>query len=222
MKNVTPWHEPPSLLQPRSHFSSLHIGHEFLCHGGIGKFGCALDDFIKIDLKTFQWQAINISNPKEGPQHVSSGALCLVAFNQRQTLTLDETSPVLWDYVRCEIKKEGIYVFGGLKGEQLDHEVEDTNLYCLSIGSSVHTWEKLTTSGPSPIARYQHSMHFIRQSNIMLVLGGRALRGRQSLQLASDYIQDTSVLNLLTMEWSLIEIRGYSLTGVYGFSSCIN
>ena len=77
-----------------------------------------------------------------------------MAFSQRQTLTLDETSPVLWDYVRYEIKKEGIYVFGGLKGEQLDHEIEDTNLYCLSIGSSVHTWEILTTTGPSPIARY--------------------------------------------------------------------
>ena len=50
MKNMTPWHKPPSLLKPRSHFSSLLIGHEFLCLGGIGKFGCALADFIKVDL----------------------------------------------------------------------------------------------------------------------------------------------------------------------------
>ena len=64
-------------------------------------------------------------------------------------------------------------------------------------------------------------MHFIRQSNLMLILGGRALRGRKSIQLTSDYIQETSVLNLFTMEWSVIEMRGYSLTGFYGFSSCV-
>ena len=114
--------------------------------------------------------------------------MCLIALNQRTTLTLDEVSPVLWDYVRYEIAKEGIYVFGGLKGEQLDHEIEDTNLYCLSIGSRVHTWEKLKTRGPTPLARYQHSMHFIRHANLMLILGGRALRGRQSLSMTSDYI----------------------------------
>ena len=26
---------------------------------------------------------------------------------------------------------------------------------------------------------------------------------------------------MLTMEWSLIEMRGYPMTGVYGFSSCV-
>ena len=80
--------------------------------------------------------------------------MCLIALNQRKSLTLDEMSPVLWDYVRNEIAKEGIYAFGGLKGEYLDHEDEDSNLYCLSIGYRIHTWEKLKTRGPNPVARY--------------------------------------------------------------------
>ena len=49
------WHDPERLLQPRSHFSSMLIDKEFLCHGGIGKFGSALDEFVKVNLETFQW-----------------------------------------------------------------------------------------------------------------------------------------------------------------------
>ena len=53
IKFKTAWHRPESLLQPRSHFSSLLIDKEFLCLGGIGKFGYALDDFIKVNLETY-------------------------------------------------------------------------------------------------------------------------------------------------------------------------
>ena len=61
--------------------------------------------------------------------------MCLVAYDQRKVLTLDEVSPVLWAFVRNEIAGEGIYVFGGVKGEAQNHEDEDPTLYRLSIGS---------------------------------------------------------------------------------------
>ena len=222
IKFKTAWHRPESLLQPRSHFSSLLIDKEFLCLGGIGKFGYALDDFIKIDLETFRWQAIQISNPQDGPRHVSSNAMCLVAYDQRKVLTLDEVSPVLWAFVRNEIASEGIYVFGGVKGEAQNHEDEDPTLYRLSIGSTVHKWEKPATTGPQPVARYQHSMHFLREPNLLLIVGGRSLRGEESMKRNSDYINDTSVLDMLTMEWSIIKLHGYPLKGAYGFASCCN
>ena len=111
------WHKPERLLQPRSHFASLLVDREFLCLGGIGKFGSALDDFIKVNLETLQWQAVKVSNPQDGPGHVSANAMCLIAHDQRKHLALDEVSPVLWAFVRNEIAHEGLYVFGGVKGE---------------------------------------------------------------------------------------------------------
>ena len=36
----------------------------------------------------------------------------------------------------------------------------------------------------------------------------------------SDFVTDTSVLNMLTMEWSTIPLAGYPLKGIYGFASC--
>ena len=101
--------------------------------------------------------------------------MCLVAYKERDVLRLDALSEIHWDLVTQEISKEGIFVFGGIKGEVPDPRVLDNNLYMLSFGGKHHTWSIVETTGPQPEARYQHSMHFLRQSNMLILIGGRRL-----------------------------------------------
>ena len=75
---------------------------------------------------------------------------------------------------------EGIFVFGGVKGQKPNYDSYDDNLYRLTIGSKEHKWSVVKTSGPKPQARYQHSMHFIRKANLLLIIGGRKIGYKKS------------------------------------------
>ena len=68
-------------------------------------------------METKQWSDLYITNPKEGPGALHSSAMCLVAYKEREVLQLNRISEIKWDHVTQEIEKEGIFVFGGLKGE---------------------------------------------------------------------------------------------------------
>ena len=65
-------------------------------------------------------------------------------------------------------------------------------------------------------------MHFLRHSNIIILIGGRRL---QDLTVSNDhdaeFIRDTHVLNMRTLEWSVIEFYHMNLGGIYNFSSCL-
>ena len=80
--------------------------------------------------------------------------MCLVAYKEREVLQLSNVSEIQWDHVTQEIQKEGIFVFGGQKGEQPDSRFKDNRLYMLSIGQKRHSWSILKTHGRSPEARY--------------------------------------------------------------------
>lgn len=89
----------------------------------------------------------------------------------------------------------------------------------LSIGQKRHTWSVLKTNGRSPEARYQHTMHFLRHSNSILVVGGRKLGERNSTDLNAEFIRETHVLNVHTLDWSSLAIPG--LPSMYNFASCL-
>ena len=73
---------------------------------------------MSINLETREWKELPITNPEEGPGFVSSSAMCLVAYAERDELTLNYLSEVHWDLVNKEIYQEGVFVFGGVKGHQ--------------------------------------------------------------------------------------------------------
>ena len=83
-----------------------------------------------------------------GPGHVYSSAMCLAAYTERDTLSLNHLTEIHWEFVTRQITLEGIYVFGGIKGEQADTRIKDTNLYRLSIGEKVNSWSIVETTGP--------------------------------------------------------------------------
>ena len=64
--------------------------------------------------------------------------MCLVAYKERDTISLHKLSEIHWASVKQEIVIEGIFVFGGVKGETPDVRITDTNLYMLTIGTRNH------------------------------------------------------------------------------------
>ena len=81
-----------------------------------------------------EWKELKITNRQDGPGHVNSSAMCLVAYEEREHIKLHSLSKIQWERVGKEIHLEGIYVFGGLKGEVPDIKIQDNNMYRLSIG----------------------------------------------------------------------------------------
>ena len=147
--------------------------------------------------------------------------MCLVAYQERDRLELDYLSDIKWDLVTQEIQLEGIFVFGGVKGTKPDTKVRDANLYRLTIGNRKHTWSVVETTGPQPEARYQHAMHFLRASNILILVGGRRLGIKETSDMDAEFIRETHVLNMHTLEWSILAYVGAPLEGMYNFSSCM-
>ena len=99
--------------------------------------------------------------------------------------------------------------------------IEDNNLYMLSIGKRKHSWSIVKTTGPQPKSRFQHSMHFLRESNMMIMVGGRLI-GEKTASLDAEFIQDTHVLNVKTLEWSILQFTGPKIPAMYNFSSCLS
>lgn len=62
-------------------------------------------------------------------------------------------------------------------------------------------------------------MHFLRQSNSILLIGGRKLGERVSTDPSAEFIKDTHVLDLHTLDWSRITVPG--LPSLYNFASCL-
>ena len=146
--------------------------------------------------------------------------MCLVAYNERDIVALDRLSDIKWDQVTQEIILEGIYVFGGLKGMIPNNSIQDNKLYRLSIGTKKHEWSVVETKGPQPVARFQHAMHFLRHSNLVILLGGRRLGDTSNNDMNAEFIKETHVLNLRTLEWSVLSFTGNELPGIYNFASC--
>ena len=65
-------------------------------------------------------------------------------------------------------------------------------------------------------------MHFLRSSNLIVLVGGRRLQDTAfSNDHDAEFIQDTHVLNMRTVEWSLVVFQNFKLGGIYNFSSCL-
>ena len=65
-------------------------------------------------------------------------------------------------------------------------------------------------------------MHFLRSANTIVLIGGRRLGEQKSSDINAGFIKDTHVLNMRTLDWSVIKFSGFDLTGIYNFASCIH
>ena len=85
-------HKPDRLLSERRYMTTLLIGQKFLCLGGVNKQGYGLKDLLCIDMESRQWVEMNTKG--DHPGFMQSGAMCLVAYQERKTLRLDKLSEI--------------------------------------------------------------------------------------------------------------------------------
>ena len=63
-------------------------------------------------------------------------------------------------------------------------------------------------------------MHFLRHSNLIILLGGRRLGDAPNQDISAEFIKETHVLNMRTLEWAILKYTGPQLPGIYNFTSC--
>ena len=54
-------------------------------------------------METKEWKELQIENREQGPGPIHSTAMCLVAYQERDVLSLHELSEIKWDLVTQEI-----------------------------------------------------------------------------------------------------------------------
>ena len=64
-------------------------------------------------------------------------------------------------------------------------------------------------------------MHFLRSSNLLILVGGRRCGSITGTDLNAEFIKETHILNVKTLEWSILQFAGTPLAGMYNFASCL-
>lgn len=122
---------------------------------------------------------------------------------------------------------DGVYIFGGKDNNGLP-----TNLlqkFSIVPHNNTFKIETPQTVGITPIERFGHAMHFLRQGLKLVVYGGRndslfTAYGNSllsSLRLGSNSLDDISILNLKYMAWCRVKVGFTSPSQRYNFSSFV-
>jgi Galactose oxidase, central domain len=53
------------LLEPRKYFAGFFLNDTFYCHGGIDTKGKILNEFISVNLNTFEWKYVENHSKKK-------------------------------------------------------------------------------------------------------------------------------------------------------------
>ena len=67
-------------------------------------------------------------------------------------------------------KEEGVYFFGG----QEENGNINNEIRILKIGMKPCKWIIPETKGSKPEGRYLHSMHYMKQQNVLIIYGGKS------------------------------------------------
>ena len=62
-------------------------------------------------------------------------------------------------------------------------------------------------------------MHFLQNSNSVVLVGGRLLGQKISTDTSAEFIRETHVLNVHTLDWCSLTLSG--LPSMYNFASCL-
>ena len=185
----------------RKNHISLFLGVQMFIHGGINEEGKILDDSFLFNIHTLTWSKCNISKMCFFPKlygHACSAVLPgNILYNPKFSIY---SYPELDTVKTKNIKKKGLYVFGG----KCEGEFSLSNkLYILLMGRKPLEWIKVETKGKPPIPRYAHSMNFYERGNYVIIHGGR-----NDTCVDNSSLNDTFLLNLENLEW--IEVTLFS------------
>ena len=120
-------HLPSKGLLGRKHSAGFLLNDHFYMHGGIDQTNGTIDEFIQINLKTFQWKDVDLSyltgkkQPpfpeyekvnEDGSLQCCFGHKMCVITQPRKEIELNFLGDIIGPRENI-IKYEGIYVFGG-------------------------------------------------------------------------------------------------------------
>ena len=183
----------------KSHIA-VFIGPQMLIHGGINVDGKILDDSYLFNIHTLTWNKCIINKICEHPK-LWGHACCLVIpgqilYNPKFSIY---SFPEFDTVKKKNIKKKGLFVFGGKSNE----DGLSNQLWILLMGKKPLEWIKVDTKGKPPIARYFHTMNFYERGNYVIIHGGR-----NDIFSDKSALNDTFLLNLENFEW--LEVKLYS------------
>jgi len=183
----------------KSHIA-IFVGTQMLIHGGINVDGKILDDSYLFNMHTLTWNKCIINKICEHPK-LWGHACCLVIpgqilYNPKFSIY---SFPEFDTVKKKNIKKKGLFVFGGKSNE----DGLSNQLWTLLMGKKPLEWIKVDTKGKPPIARYFHTMNFYERGNYVIIHGGR-----NDIFSDKSALNDTFLLNLENFEW--LEVKLYS------------
>ena len=183
----------------KSHIA-IFVGPQMLIHGGINVDGKILDDSYLFNMHTLAWNKCIINKICEHPK-LWGHACCLVIpgqilYNPKFSIY---SFPEFDTVKKKNIKKKGLFVFGGKSNE----DGLSNQLWILLMGKKPLEWIKVDTKGKPPIARYFHTMNFYERGNYVIIHGGR-----NDIFSDKSALNDTFLLNLENFEW--LEVKLYS------------
>ena len=183
----------------KSHIA-IFVGPQMLIHGGINVDGKILDDSYLFNMHTLTWNKCLINKICEHPK-LWGHACCLVIpgqilYNPKFSIY---SFPEFDTVKKKNIKKKGLFVFGGKSNE----DGLSNQLWILLMGKKPLEWIKVDTKGKPPIARYFHTMNFYERGNYVIIHGGR-----NDIFSDKSALNDTFLLNLENFEW--LEVKLYS------------
>ena len=183
----------------KSHIA-IFVGPQMLIHGGINVDGKILDDSYLFNMHTLTWNKCIINKICEHPK-LWGHACCLVIpgqilYNPKFSIY---SFPEIDTVKKKNIKKKGLFVFGGKSNE----DGLSNQLWILLMGKKPLEWIKVDTKGKPPIARYFHTMNFYERGNYVIIHGGR-----NDIFSDKSALNDTFLLNLENFEW--LEVKLYS------------
>ena len=183
----------------KSHIA-IFVGTQMLIHGGINADGKILNDSYLFNMHTLTWNKCIINKICEHPK-LWGHACCLVIpgqilYNPKFSIY---SFPEFDTVKKKNIKKKGLFVFGGKSNE----DGLSNQLWILLMGKKPLEWIKVDTKGKPPIARYFHTMNFYERGNYVIIHGGR-----NDIFSDKSALNDTFLLNLENFEW--LEVKLYS------------
>ncbi|CAD8175850.1 unnamed protein product [Paramecium octaurelia] len=179
----------------RNHCAEV-VGKYFIVYGGINSYGKVLTDVAGLNLETCKWTSFQIEN-SSGLEGVSD-ATSLAMFKSEVKM---ENPYFSYEWVKKKgksflpITTEGIYVFGG----RLQNGEAVNDLRIVQFGFKPIKITKVKTKGQAPLARYSHSMNYFRQTNVIIIYGGR----NDSKQ--GNILNDIFVLQIQQFSWSQVQ-----------------
>jgi hypothetical protein len=55
---------------------------------------------------------------------------------------------------------------------------------------------------------------------MIIIIGGRRLGDLKGSDINAEFIKETKVLDMQTLDWSTISFSGFKIDGIYNFASC--